>query len=113
MLLVAGTAWAQGGPPRQRVYTPAPKFSPYLYLSRGSVGGVPAYYAWVRPRVEYDQRVRSVDNELKMLEIQEPKTGSPTQSPGDQPSTAARFMFYQHQHQQYLHFYPPAKAPQR
>jgi hypothetical protein len=109
-LLFVSSASAQGGPPRQRVYNPSPKFSPYLFLSRGNVGGVPAYYAWVRPRIEYDQRVRAVDNELKMLEIQQNK-GPDNELPDGRgrPSTASTFMTYKHQN--YSHYYQPSKAP--
>jgi hypothetical protein len=110
ILACAASAFAQGGPPRQRVYSPSPKFSPYLFLSRGSVGGVPAYYAWVRPRIEYDQRVRTVDNELKMLEVQQ-NAGPLNEVPDGRgkPSTASHFMTFQHQ--SYSHFYPDRKVP--
>jgi hypothetical protein len=111
ILGIAASAQAQGGPPRQRTYIPAPKFSPYLYLSRGSVGGVPAYYAWVRPRIDYDQRARTVDNELGMVERQQQQLeqgGDLYSGVVGRPSTAARYMYYDH-------FYsnPSAAAPRR
>jgi len=114
---LAETAMAQGGPPRQRVYNPAPKFSPYLYLSRGSVGGVPSYYAWVRPRIDYDQRVRVVDRELQNLELQQTTIQQDVTSLNDprkgigQPSTAAQYMYYRHMH--YSHYYPESQPRQR
>jgi hypothetical protein len=102
LALAAGMLWtsaamAQGGPATGRYAPSRPVISPWLYLSRGSVGGVPAYQAWVQPvmnaRAEQqynDQRFNQIEGSL----LREPVRGAGT------PSTAARFMDYSHFYQQ-------------
>jgi hypothetical protein len=69
LLIVASVAPAQGRRPGRSRYSPSrPTISPYLYLSRGTTAGVPAYYAWVRPRLELMQRQDLVDSELHTLQ---------------------------------------------
>jgi hypothetical protein len=53
LLLLTGVAQAQGPRNRPARYEPyRPVISPYLFLSRPSVGGVPSYYAWVKPQFD-------------------------------------------------------------
>jgi hypothetical protein len=107
LALVCGGSdlFAQVGRTRRPSTNTRPTFSPYLYLSRGSVGGVPAYQAWVQPRLEYQQRVNQVNRELDYLEQQ---AATPNLGPSGigKPSSAATYM-------NYSHFYPQAQAPGR
>jgi hypothetical protein len=102
LLLLATAAFAQG--PRSTVrgpYRPSrPVISPYLYLSRGNTGGVPSYYAWVKPQFDLARRQAQVDAEFSSIErrlLREPVPGE------GQPITAATFM-------DYSHFYPSASG---
>ena len=103
---VAVEALAQGGPSQSRFAPARPTISPYLYLSRGTVGGVPSYYAWVRPRFELERQMNQVNQQLNFLDrqllieqqmnqVQQGESGAPYRAVGS-PSTAATFMNYSH-----------------
>jgi hypothetical protein len=101
-----GEASAQAGKSRRGnyPYTPARSpISPYLYLSRGNVGGVPAYYSWVRPRIEYEQRVQDVNRELQLLDTslsqQEPYLRQQEARGIGPTNSAATYMNYSHFYQ--------------
>lgn len=119
LLLSAVTveAYAQGGPQQSRFVPARPTISPYLYLSRGTVGGVPAYYAWVRPRFELERQMNQVNQQLNFLDRQllveqQVNQAQQGQLEGQQyravgsPSTAATFM-------NFSHFFPAQTAPGR
>ena len=96
-MFCTSSVMAQGGPSTGR-YTPSrPVISPWMYLSRGSVGGVPAYQAWVRPVMNARADQQYNDQRFDQLQtslLREPERGAGT------PSTAARFMDYSHFYQQ-------------
>lgn len=96
-LMLTNSADAQGRRPRRGAYVPSrPTISPYLYLSRGNTGGLPSYYAWVRPQIEYQQQQQFVERELRYLEGEATRPQVPVVG---RPSTAATYM-------NYSHFYP-------
>jgi hypothetical protein len=103
---VAAEAFAQGGPTQSRYVPARPTISPYLYLSRGTVGGVPAYYAWVRPQFELERQMNNVNQQLNFLDrqimieqqvnqVQQGQLDKRYQAVGS-PSSAATFMNYSH-----------------
>lgn len=113
---VAVEAYAQGGPSQSRFVPARPTISPYLYLSRGTVGGVPSYYAWVRPRFELERQMNQVNQQLNFLDrqilleqqmnqVQQGQLDAKYQAVGS-PSTAATFM-------NFSHFYPTQGAAVR
>lgn len=113
----AAEAYAQGGPSQSRYMPARPTISPYLFLSRGTVGGVPSYYAWVRPRIELERQMNQVNQQLNFLDrqilleqqmnqVQQGQLDVTTYRAVGQPSTAATFM-------NFSHFFPAQNAPGR
>jgi hypothetical protein len=97
LALCATNAMAQGPRPRRAQYqTSRPVISPYLYLSRGSVGGVPAYYAWVKPQLDSARQQQQIDRQFQAIERQMVREETPG---AGRPSSASTFM-------NYSHFYP-------
>ena len=98
LLVLLGSSQAMSqSPQRPSRYTPSrPTISPWLYLPRGGTGGLPSYYAWVRPQFDMQRREQFVDNEIRYVEgqmLRQPQKGTGS------PSTAATYF-------NYGHFYP-------
>ena len=99
ILIADGAVSMAQGPriSRGRYQPSRPVISPYLYLSRGSVGGVPAYYAWVKPQFAAEQRQNEVDSRFDAIDRQLIREQAPG---GNEPSSrGSTFM-------NYSHFYP-------
>ena len=109
--------------PRVPYYQTRSPISPYLYLNRGSVGGVPSYYAWVRPQQELrdlaqgqqlqQQRVYGIERQLMVRPATEAASG--VAQPGElylRPGTFAAPQNTVGGYMNYSHFYPnPAVSP--
>jgi hypothetical protein len=101
LLLLTGVAQAQGPRNRPARYEPyRPVISPYLFLSRPSVGGVPSYYAWVKPQFDLAQRQQYVDRQFQAIDRQLLRA---QQMGAGVPSRGGTFL-------DYSHFYPAANS---
>ncbi len=102
-MLLSGAAEALAQAPQNRSsrYSPSrPTISPWLYLPRGGTGGVPSYYAWVRPQFDLQRREQLIDGEIQSMQgqiLREPTRGAGA------PSSAASYF-------NYGHFYPQGGA---
>ena len=116
-------ATEQASAQRVPYYQTRSPISPYLYLNRGSVGGVPSYYAWVRPQQEIrdlaqrqqlqQQRVIGIERQLLVRPATE--LAPSAAQPGElylRPGTLAAPQNTVGGYMNYSHFYPtPAVAP--
>ena len=95
LLLCSDSVWAQRRVP---YYETRPPISPYFYLYRGSVGGVPAYHAWVLPQQRYQEFVQREQLERQRLGAVERQVLVRPQTGIGQPAMVGGYM-------NYLHFY--------
>jgi hypothetical protein len=103
LLAPSDQALAQRRVPLYRTGSP---LSPYFTLFRNDVGGLTAYYTFLRPQEQLQSLQRAETARIDSLERQLQQRGAPPVA--GRPSTAARYL-------DYSHFYgvPPVVGRQR